>query len=307
MDKKTECEIVQDLLISYVDNVLNPESKKIVEKHILECDMCKNKFEAIQNDVKEQENVKSKEIDYLKKIRRKAKLKSILFGIVIVFIVFFMYYSYNFIILNNISNKIHKQFETDNFYIKTISNESFEKGVMFVSQVWYKDGKYKKTSHFENSEKIVQKFDDVYGNIKVNSKEEFRLNTENKNIKKENLLYEMNKNIFIPATNPIFLKSTKNNIIFKLGASFYTKISTDNREIGREYYVLELENGKQWIDIDTGLPIMIFGYSSSTQYYKDTKIPIDKIEIISEYQYEFNTVTDEDVELPDLSEFEIDN
>ena len=52
---------------------------------------------------------------------------------------------------------------------------------------------------------------------------------------------------------------------------------------------------------------MIFGYSSSTQYYKDTKIPIDKIEIISEYQYEFNTVTDEDVELPDLSEFEIDN
>ena len=111
MDKKTECEIVQDLLISYVDNVLNPESKKIVEKHILECDMCKNKFEAIQNDVKEQENVKSKEIDYLKKIRRKAKLKSILFGIVIVFIVFFMYYSYNFIILNNISNKIHKQFQ----------------------------------------------------------------------------------------------------------------------------------------------------------------------------------------------------
>jgi len=111
----------------------------------------------------------------------------------------------------------------------------------------------------------------------------------------------------ITNTSPFFQIYTKNNIIFKLGAPFYTKISTDNREIGREYYVLELENGKQWIDIDTGLPIMIFGYSSSTQYYKDTKIPIDKIEIISEYQYEFNTVTDEDVELPDLSEFEIDN
>ena len=37
MNKKTECEIVQDLLLGYVDDVLNTESKKLVEKHLLEC------------------------------------------------------------------------------------------------------------------------------------------------------------------------------------------------------------------------------------------------------------------------------
>ena len=29
MERKTECEIVQDLLLGYVDGVLNAESKKI--------------------------------------------------------------------------------------------------------------------------------------------------------------------------------------------------------------------------------------------------------------------------------------
>ena len=32
MDKKTECEIVQDLLFGYADEVLNTQSKKLVEK-----------------------------------------------------------------------------------------------------------------------------------------------------------------------------------------------------------------------------------------------------------------------------------
>ena len=34
MKNEKECEIVQDLLLNYVDDVLNPESKKIVEKHL---------------------------------------------------------------------------------------------------------------------------------------------------------------------------------------------------------------------------------------------------------------------------------
>ena len=32
MEKRVECEIVQDLLLGYVDETLNVESKKIVER-----------------------------------------------------------------------------------------------------------------------------------------------------------------------------------------------------------------------------------------------------------------------------------
>ena len=41
MEKKNECEIVQDLLLGYVDETLNNETKKFVEMHLNECKKCK--------------------------------------------------------------------------------------------------------------------------------------------------------------------------------------------------------------------------------------------------------------------------
>ena len=51
MEKKIECKIVQDLLLGYVDNVLNEESKKVVEKHLSECDMCQKRLKDIKKDI----------------------------------------------------------------------------------------------------------------------------------------------------------------------------------------------------------------------------------------------------------------
>ena len=55
MEKKTECKIVQDLLLGYVDDVLNEESKKVVEKHLSECDMCQKRLKDIKNDIEDNE------------------------------------------------------------------------------------------------------------------------------------------------------------------------------------------------------------------------------------------------------------
>ena len=44
MDKKTECELVQDLLFSYVDKILNVKSKKIVDRHLIECEKFQHKL-----------------------------------------------------------------------------------------------------------------------------------------------------------------------------------------------------------------------------------------------------------------------
>lgn len=56
MKNKTECEIVEDLLLGYVDGVLNTESKKLVDKHLLECDNCLKRLNEIKNDIEENEN-----------------------------------------------------------------------------------------------------------------------------------------------------------------------------------------------------------------------------------------------------------
>lgn len=118
MEKKTECEIVQDLLLGYIDGVLNKESKKLVEKHLKECKNCQKRLEEIKKDMKEDENNQKKEIDYLKKIRRKSRIKSILIAIGIVALVFLVIYLYKFILVNDMVKKSIKSLESENFYKK---------------------------------------------------------------------------------------------------------------------------------------------------------------------------------------------
>lgn len=306
MEKKTECEIVQDLLLGYVDNVLNAESKKLVEKHLLQCSSCQKRLEEIKKDINENTKAQKKEIDYLKKIRMKARLKSIFFAILIILLIFVGYYVYKFSILNGISEKVSKQFQTENFYIETISNVGYEGDGLFVNKVWYKDGKCKRVSYIETEENgITQIFNTRYS--KTGEKEEYDIFENEKKVMKTTLPYENKKGNIVSFPNPIFPSNIKNYMIFRLGAPFSTKISTDNKEIGREYYVLKLGDSKLWVDMETGLPIMSFGYSTQTQYYKDTKIPKKSAEGICQYKYEFDIVKDEDVQMPDFSSYTVEN
>lgn len=68
MKNKKECEIVQDLLVNYADGILNPESKKLVEEHLIECEDCKNRLRNIKEDIKGNDNKEQIELDYLKKL-----------------------------------------------------------------------------------------------------------------------------------------------------------------------------------------------------------------------------------------------
>ena len=89
MKNEKECEIVQDLLLNYVDDVLNPESKKIVEKHLKDCEKCQLKLRHIRQD-NNRDNKEQIELDYLKKIRIKTRIKSILLaiGIIVFYYIF---------------------------------------------------------------------------------------------------------------------------------------------------------------------------------------------------------------------------
>ena len=45
---KNECDIVEDLLFSYNDDILTNASKEFVEEHLKKCDKCKKVLEEIK-------------------------------------------------------------------------------------------------------------------------------------------------------------------------------------------------------------------------------------------------------------------
>lgn len=304
MDSKIECEIVQDLLFSYADGVLKPNSQKWVEKHITVCPNCQAKLLEIKKEQNQHYETQKKEIDYLKKIRRKNRLQSCFGAIFLLSVIFVGIYMYKWAILVRIAGNIEHQFENENFSIETIHKIGFEEDGILISKIWYKNGKYKKTSYLEKDDQILQQFDTEYGNLTNSAKEDYLVNDIEKKVTREIWSLDKSKNDFLIAPNPIHLSNKTGYQIARLGAPFYTKISTDHEVIGKPYYVLEMDPGKIWVDCETGLPIMSFGYSSVTNYYKNTKIPLRQTETISEYHYEFGTVTDKEVEMPELSDYE---
>jgi len=48
---KISCKVIEDLCPLYVDDVCSDESKKIIEEHILECNDCKIRLQAMQQDL----------------------------------------------------------------------------------------------------------------------------------------------------------------------------------------------------------------------------------------------------------------
>ena len=50
MNKKIECNVIMDLLPSYVDDICSDESKAMVEEHIMNCKDCKAALESMKSD-----------------------------------------------------------------------------------------------------------------------------------------------------------------------------------------------------------------------------------------------------------------
>ena len=84
---KKECDLVQDLLFSYNDGILSNTSKELVEKHLKNCDICLNKLKEIRNEEIKLDESQDKQVDYLKKIRKKLNKRKIYFIISITLLV----------------------------------------------------------------------------------------------------------------------------------------------------------------------------------------------------------------------------
>lgn len=66
---KMKCNVIQDLLPSYVDNICSADTKELVDEHVAECAQCKEKLEQMKNTEIVAGKASEKQVDYLKKIR----------------------------------------------------------------------------------------------------------------------------------------------------------------------------------------------------------------------------------------------
>lgn len=298
MENKNECEIIQDLLFGYADNTLNLESKKLVDKHLNECNSCKARLEEIKKDVEGDKLQQQKEIDFLKKLRIKGRIKAILISIFLVFVVVFSSYLIKFIKITSIMGKAPRTLETQNFYSE--SRELAGDGNVSVNKLYYKDGKYKKVWEVYSDEGCEVKSIE-YG--EVGSDIIISFNEEEKSVQLIKGAYAklMNEEKSIKWTR--FTEKERKSILDNLGKTFLMSLKKSNYEIGKEYYILEYKNESRpgheyWIDKETGLILKEIERDANIEYFKNTNIVKDVQDRCTSYKYEFNNVTDNDVKVP---------
>lgn len=77
---KVHCNIIQDLLPLYADDVVSPESKSMVDIHLKNCPKCRDILDEIKNNIPVPLH---SEASLLKKIKKKQQIKSITYAFVI--------------------------------------------------------------------------------------------------------------------------------------------------------------------------------------------------------------------------------
>ena len=304
MKNKKECEIVQDLLVNYADGILNPESKKIVEKHLSECAECREELKLIQEDMKKS-NKEQIELDYLRKIRIKTRIKSVLIALAIIVLIAAIIFLNNFIKVTSIMNRAEKSLQFKNLYME--QTQILSDNSTSVKKQYFKDGKYKLVWEIYSDDGLETKSIE-YANI---------------NSDERTYIYETEKKVVIEKGDISKAKNNDNNIKFipfitnrnslikNIGTTFVYSIDTDTYANGKKCYVLhdrsEKDKWEIWIDKETGLPVKEINRGGETTFFAGTNVVKAINDVICEYKYEFDKVTDEDVKVPDLSNYTVEN
>lgn len=81
--EKNNCSIVNDLIPLYVDGVCSEESKELVEKHLKECEECRNNLNYMKTEMKLPEEHQA---DAIRKIKRRIRIEKIVVSCTVAFV-----------------------------------------------------------------------------------------------------------------------------------------------------------------------------------------------------------------------------
>lgn len=86
--EKINCDIIRDLIPSYVDGLCSEATKRCVEEHASACDGCRQMLTAYKSQMLSGEKLERRGLDGLKKIRKKMKLQAVVCYLVLIFLVY---------------------------------------------------------------------------------------------------------------------------------------------------------------------------------------------------------------------------
>lgn len=284
MEKKVECGIVYDLLPNYVENVTNEYSNKFIEEHLSICKKCKNDY----NNLKKKMNINSStkvEINFLKKYRKHLKvLNMIILSIVLLVIGLTVNTIRKVTIIKDMQNKILEYSNSDNYYIKAIKHgnneetiiETYKKDNVILQKIT-RNSKEGESSliNYSNNKKINTYIDSGTSKIAV-------INVENSitETNVENWVYTQNEKECIMAA---FMSSIKRE---KVDGKYVYRIKNF---YPAQKFITDFDNFYFYIDKETGLMIKNSENDGTN------------------YEYQFNVVTDKDLIEPNIEEYTIVN
>ena len=296
MKNSKECDIIKDLLPSYIEDLTNDNTKAFIDKHLKECDSCSQLLDKMKKDISIDTDTSTykKETNFFKKYNKKMKfLKTII--LIIIFILIFTI-ARRMVILYSLQNKVSKYENSDNFYTKTyyynddtISiHHTYRKGNMIKEKVQTisPDG----TSYMT-----------LYGRIDSNISNMY---IETHDVK----LAELGVVDRIYVNNPIgYSKINSFWDMFLIAIS--SNISSEKCN-GKECYKIELSTlmnegefikykETKYLDKETGLPIRLID-TENIDFSKE-----EETGQIHDYKYEFGTVRDEEFKEPDITEYKV--
>ncbi len=291
---KENCEVIQDLLPNYIEKLTSEKTNEYIENHIKECTECAEMLKNMRSEIKsEPKNANKKEINYLKKYNR--RLKGLAVIILLIAVIYVVIIGNKMLILNKITSKAQESMQNNNYYIRAVSfsgttmriDETYKKGEKQITKVKIYESEYAEQSveyiYYINGNKVTYYIQN--NNAKIEKVGEGIRNedgAQNLPLQEAKTLYTYNENIWLFLKNAIM--------------SSVSTVKCNGKEC---YYFLNLENTGMvksemsteiYFDKETGLPIRVIGGTEENS---------DGIwDSVIDFKYEFNTVTDSDVEEP---------
>ena len=289
MKKVLKCDIVTDLLPNYIEGLTNENTTLFIKEHINNCESCKERFNNMIQEVFKNNNEQA-EINIFKKYKKKL-LYSIFKGIALALsVTFFIYLVIVFFRYNTI-NDLNEKYKysitnSENVYIKITTSQINEKNsILYTDEYWFKDGilkiEYNNLSSEDNS--IIY--------IDYNNNEQYIINEADNLVKifkdKDEFMYS-----YIEPNN--IIENITEKYVYDLKSKLHFSLNIFTRHIYKTNasYIYNYETSTDIYNRDTGL----IEYES---------IIADKDIYVKTYQYEFNSINENDVKIPDLSKYKI--
>lgn len=259
-----------------------------MEEHLKECEECKEVLESMKNEIEADTTEKnSRQVKYIKKYSNKMKiLKGILLAILLIFI---LSIGRKMLIIVSLNNKIGNYTNSMNYYMKAFH---YSGDNLIVSEQYKKDDKYIKRVKFLSETKNKGIYIDYYNGETVNTYSETELgegNVSRKLVKANSVDNIIQPNI----PNTIEMYHAGQFIVTSLISSITSKECN-----GKDCYqvVNNVTGTIYYIDKETGLTIRIIG--EHTVSHGNNQL----YDVVTDFQYKFDVVTDDDFIEPDISE-----